>query len=457
MSDQESKLSRRDLLKSAALAGASLGLPGLGYSHPPGALEEPFGPAADTVIGLKFQPLEVVRVGLVGVGARGLSLLRDLLAIEQVQVTALCDIVQAQCLKGQARVEQAGQKTPALYFKHERDFENLCRREDVDVVYIATPWNWHVPMALAAMLNGKHAAVEVPAATTLKECWQLVETSEKTRRHCIMLENCCYGYNEMLVLNLVRAGLFGQLTHAEAAYIHDLRRLLFSDQSEGLWRRSEHVKRNGNLYPTHGLGPVANYLGVNRGDKFDYLVSMSSPQLGFDAYRAKHVPQGDPKWKETYKCGDMNTTLIKTAKGRTIMLQHDTTSPRPYDRINLISGTKGTFRDYPPRIYFDGQEGGERWTTLDKYKEQYEHPLWKRIGELARKLGGHGGMDFIMNYRLIQCLREGLVPDMDVYDAAAWSVPGPLSEMSVAQGSAPVKFPDFTRGRWQQERASVGA
>jgi hypothetical protein len=198
-------------------------------------------------------------------------------------------------------------------------------------------------------------------------------------------------------------------------------------------------------------------MNINRGDAFDYLVSMSSPQLGMDAYREKHVPRDSPKWKERYKCGDMNTSLIKTAKGRTIVLQHDTTSPRPYDRVNLISGTKGTFRDYPPRIYFDGQEGEEQWSTIDKYKEQYEHPLWKRIGELARKLGGHGGMDFIMNYRLMQCMREGLAPDMDVYDAASWSAPAPLSEKSVASGSAPAKFPDFTRGRWREARQAAGA
>jgi hypothetical protein len=194
-------------------------------------------------------------------------------------------------------------------------------------------------------------------------------------------------------------------------------------------------------------------MNINRGDKFDYLVSMSSPSLGLQAYREKRVPPGDPKWKESYKCGDVNTSLIKTAKGRTIMLQHNVSNPRPYDRINLIAGTKGIFRDYPARIYLEGQGGREEFTTLDRHKEQYEHPLWKRVGELARNLGGHGGMDFIMCYRLIQCMREGLAPDMDVYDAAAWSVPGPLSEMSVAQGSAPIKFPDFTRGRWKETRA----
>ncbi len=449
---EDSKVSRRALLKSGTGFGlAVLGLGSRLVAASPGA-EDLAGPktASDTVIGMKFAALNVVRVAVIGVGGRGTSLLGDLLAIDNVQVTAVCDIVKDKVLKAQAMVEKAGQKSPGLYFRNDHDFENLCRRDDIDLVYIATPWNWHVPMALASLNNGKHAGVEVPAATTLKECWQLVDASEKNRRHCIMLENCCYGYNEMMVLNMVRAGVFGDLTHGEAAYIHDLRQILFSNEGEGLWRRFEHLNRNGNLYPTHGLGPVARYMDINRGDRFDHLVSMSSPEKGLSIYRDSHVPAGDPKRKETYRCGDMNTSLIKTAKGRTIMLQHNVTSPRPYDRINLVSGTKGIFRDYPARLYIDGQEGDEKWTTLDKYKGRYEDPLWTKVGELARKLGGHGGMDFIMSYRLIQCMREGLVPDMDVYDAAAWSAPSPLSEMSVAQGSIPVKFPDFTRGRWKE-------
>ena len=446
-----SKISRRDLLKSAAMAGATLGLTDL--RAPSTIAEELIGASSDgSVIGMKFEPRPVIRVGIIGVGARGTSMLDEFLGVDGVQITALCDIVKDKCLNAGRMIEKAGHKTPALFFNGDHDFENLCKRDDVDFIYIATPWNWHVPMAIAAMKNGKHTGVEVPAATTLKECWELVDTSEKTRRHCIMMENCCYGANEMIVLNMVRAGLFGELLHGEAAYIHDLRSLLFEDQSEGLWRRFPHITRDGNLYPTHGLGPVAQYMDVNRGDRFDYLVSMSSLSVSLAEYREKHIPVDSPKRKERYKCGDINTSIIKTAKGRTIMLQHTVSTPRTYDRINLISGTKGVFRDYPPRLYLDGQEGGEKWTNLDKHKPQYEHALWKNIGELARKRGGHGGMDFIMIYRLMQCMREGLAPDMDVYDAAAVSAPGPLSEMSVAQGSSPVKFPDFTRGRWKESR-----
>ena len=247
---------------------------------------------------------------------------------------------------------------------------------------------------------------------------------------------------------MVRAGLFGDLTHGACAYNHDLRSVLFSNESEGLWRRLENVQRNGNLYPTHGLGPVAHYMDINRGDRFDYMVSMSSPSLSLQAYRKEKIPADDPRWKEVYRNGDLNVSLIKTAWGRMITLEHDVATPQPYDRINLIAGTKGIFRDYPPRIFVDGG-GPDEFGPLDPYKEEFAHPYWKQVGRLARELGGHGGMDFVMAYRLIECMREGAPPDIDVYDAAAWSAPGPLSELSVAKGGIPVKFPDFTRGGWR--------
>jgi predicted dehydrogenase len=364
----------------------------------------------------------------------------------------VCDLVPERVARAQAAVEKAGQKRPAGFHAGETDFENLCRREDLDVVYIATPWRWHVPMAVAAMEAGKHAFVEVPAASTIEECWRLVDASERTRRHCVMLENCCYGYNELMVLNMVRAGLLGELTHAEAAYIHDLREVLFDDH-EGLWRRDEHFTRNGNLYPTHGLGPVAQYLDVNRGDRFEALVSMSSLERSL-SLRRDRLPAGDPRRKETYACGDMNTSIIRTARGRTVLLQHDVVTPRPYDRINHVSGTKGSFRDYPPRIFLDGQKD-DRWGSIKPYRKRFEHPLWTRLRKLASK-GGHGGMDYVMSWRLMQCVREGLVPDMDVYDAATWSAPAPLSEQSVKGGGSAVAFPDFTRGRWQAVRVQAG-
>ncbi len=315
----------------------------------------------------------------------------------------------------------------------------------LDIVYIATPWDTHTSCAVAAMQAGKHAAVEVPAAVRLEECWQLVETSERTRRHCVMLENCCYDYWETLVKRMARAGLFGTIVHAECAYIHDLRAMLFENSSEGLWRRLPQTQRNGNHYPTHGLGPVAQILEIGTQDSFDYLVSMSSRSEGLMEYRQRMLDSSDPRQTETYLAGDINLSLIRTRMGKTIILQHSTVLPRPYDRIFLISGTRGTFRDYPPRLYLDGIGKDEEWLDIEPYRQQYEHPLWREVGELARQRGGHGGMDYLMNYRLVQTMREGLPPDSDVYEAAEWSAPGPLSELSVANRSAPVDFPNFRR------------
>lgn len=399
------------------------------------------------MLGVPFERTPNVRLGFIGLGGRGRSLLSDLLAIEGVAVPALCDINPNVNAAAQAQLQKAGRPAAELYGATDTDFEKLVARNDLDMVIVATPWDWHVPMALAAMKAGHHVAVEVPAATTLDDCWDLVDTSEATRRHCVILENCCYGYNEMLVLNLARAGEFGELTYAEAAYIHDLRGELTSKSGEGLWRRKPHTERNGNLYPTHGLGPVARYLDIHRGDRFVSMVSMSSKEAGLSQFVKEHFPEGAPERSEKYVCGDMNTSLIQTALGRMILLQHDVVSPRPYSRLNMISGTKGTFADYPARIFFDAKS--EDWESLEAYKK-HEHPLWTRVGEIARKLGGHGGMDFIMCYRLIECLREGLPPEMDVYDAAAWSAPTPLSEESVALAGAPQLFPDFTRGHWEK-------
>jgi predicted dehydrogenase len=406
-----------------------------------------------SMIDVPFGARERVRLGIIGVGGRGSSLVRDLLAVENVEVKAICDLVPEKVARAQKAVTDAGQPQPAGFSKGEWDFKNLTQL-DLDIVYVATPWNWHVPMAVSAMKNGKHAAVEVPACTTLDECWEMVETSESTRQHCVILENCCYGSTEMMVQAMVREGVFGQLTHAEAAYLHDLRSILTANEGEGLWRRVPHMHRNGNLYPTHGLGPVAHYFDIHRGDRFDYMVSVSSAEASLSEYVSTRFPETDPKRREKYVCGDMNSSIIRTTKGRTILLQHNVVSPRPYSRLNSISGTKGAFADYPPRVFVDRQEE-EDWQTVDAFREKYEHPLWKKTGDMARKSGGHGGMDYVMNYRLMDCLKRGLPPDIDVYDAAAWSAPTPLSEASVASHGSPQKFPDFTRGHWDK-RASTG-
>lgn len=399
-----------------------------------------------TMMNVPFEKRDLVRCGFIGVGNRGASQLNHVLAVEGAQGTAISDPVEEMMLKAREKVEQAGQPAPAL----EKDWPSLCARPDVDLVYICSPWDLHVPQAVCAMECGKHVAVEVPAATTLADCWRLVDVSERTRRHCVILENCCYGDVELTVLNLIRQGRLGTITHGEAGYIHDMRSYLLPSQGGDRWRRNAHQTRNGNLYPTHGLGPMAWYMGIHHGDRFARLVSMSSLEAALSEHRDANLPADDPRRREKYSCGDMSISLIRTAHGRTIMLQHDVVTPRPYSRLNLVQGSKGTFSDYPPRIFFDGQGKHDEWAAYDAIKAEYAHPLWQEHGARAVKSGGHGGMDYIMNYRLVQAFRRGLPPDLNVYDAAAWSAPGPLSDISVAWDNLALPFPDFTRGNWRQ-------
>jgi hypothetical protein len=463
-----SNLSRRAFLKSSALAGVGLSLPGSQLAAAPSAVSagsslsdlgrlRPRPAGQKPVHQLTTTPLERVRVGVIGLH-RGLAHVRAATGIEFAEVVAVCDIREDRTNAAADHCVKAGRPRPATYSGSEHIWETLVDRDDLDVVYVATPWDWHVPMCLRAMQQGKHAFVEVAAAITVDDCWKLVDTSERTQRHCVMLENCCYGENELFVLNLARAGVFGTLFHAEAGYIHDLRHVLFELGSEGDWRRDYHEKLDGNLYPTHGLGPVAQYLDVGRGDRFTFLVSTSSREAGLTEHRDEAKPNGGRHAGEKYVCGDMNTSILKTERGRTIMLQHDVVSPRPYSRINALCGTRGTFFDYPARLALDqpaqfGLEatGPHEWLNekdLAKMREKFTHPLWRELA--ARAAGsGHGGMDFVMNYRHLDCLHRGITPDSDVYDAAAWSCIVELSTRSVAAGSAPVNFPDFTRGLWK--------
>jgi len=373
---------------------------------------------------------------------------KNLINVEGVEIRAVCDIREEHAQRASDLIVESGQPAPRLYTRGETDFERLCAEADVDLVYTATPWRWHVPVALEAMRNGKHAATEVPAALTLEECWELVETSERLSRHCVMMENCCYGRTEMLTLNLVRKGLLGEIVHGEGGYRHDLRSVKFGSEGEGLWRRAHSWTRNGNLYPTHGLGPVAQCMDVNRGDRFATLVSMSSPSRGLQRYAEEHFEPGSPQRSETFALGDVNTSLIQTALGRTIVVTHDTNLPRPYSRVNIVQGTEGIVQGYPDRVYVEGRSPEHTWQTVDEYFEEFEHPLWKQLGDAGEGVG-HGSMDFIEDYRLIHCLRAGLPLDMTVYDAASLSAVAALSEQSVAAGGAPVSFPDFTRGKWK--------
>ncbi len=389
-------------------------------------------------------------MAFVGVGLQGGSHVRNFLRIEGVDIVAVCDIDDTRAREVAQWVVDDGRVAPDLYTRGETDYRRICERDDVDLVFNSTPWNWHVPVCAEAMRSGKHAAVEVPASYTIDGCWELVETAEATARHCVMMENCCYGRREMMILRMVREGLLGELLHVEGAYIHDLRAIKFSDKNEGLWRLDHAIGRNGNLYPTHGIGPIAQCLDVNRGDRFETLVSMSSNARGLRRYAEAQLEPGDPRIRD-YALGDMNSSLIRTTHGRTILLQHDTHSPRPYSRINLVQGTRGTATGYPDRVYVEGRSEGHSWEELEDYRERYDHPLWTEL-ERAAEGAGHGGMDYLEDFRLIECLRAGTVTDMDVYDAADWSVICELSEISVAEGSRPVQFPDFTRGAWEKRR-----
>ncbi len=468
--------SRRGFLKTSALTGVGASLMGvagtgasraaaLGSSGGPGVAgdrgSEPPRPEGQTPVHtLSTQPLERVRVAVIGLH-RGLEHVRSSLGTEFAEVVAVCDLrdERAQAAADMC-VKQRGRR-PFVYSGTEAIWEKMVDRDDIDAVYIATPWAWHEPMCLRAMERGKHAFVEVAAAITVEDCWKLVNTSERTQRHCVMLENCCYGENELFVLNMARQGVFGELTHAECGYIHDLREVLFELGSEGDWRRDYHQQLDGNLYPTHGLGPVAQYLGIGRGDQFRHLVSASSGEGGLTRYRDLKKPNGGRHAAEKYVCGDMNTSVIRTEMGRTIMLQHDVVSPRPYSRINALSGTGATFFDYPARLAVDApalygleSKGAHEWLgekDMAKMRERFTHPLWSKLAARANG-AGHGGMDFVMNWRLLDCIRRGATPDSVVYDAASWSCIVELSARSVASGSMPVAFPDFTRGLWRTMR-----
>jgi len=438
MTDKRSGLTRRQLL--AAGAGAAAAGPALAgvQAAPPGLLTAPKVPN--------------VRIGFVGVGGMGTVHVRNLLAVNEaspgVEIRAVCDIRPEHAERARDFIREAGGPDPALYTRGERDYERMCAEEELDLVFTATPWRFHVPVCIAAMENGKHAATEVPAATTIAECWQLVETAERTGRHCVMMENCNYGRWEMMVFHMVRMGVFGEVLHAEGGYLHDLRGVKFANRGEGLWRRAHSRTRDANLYPTHGLGPVANCMDIGRGDRFDYLVSMSGPSRGLQDYAREHFPEGAPQRAEEFTLGDVNLSLIRTARGRTITVVHDTNLPRPYSRINLVQGTRGLFHGYPNRVYVEGRSESHRWDDAEVWYEEYAHPLWRNVASPGEDLG-HGRMDYLEDYRLIRCLQEGLPTEMNVYDAAALSAVTDLSERSVADRSRPMVFPDFTRGGWE--------
>lgn len=402
--------------------------------------------------GFAAPKLEKVRIGFIGLGQRGIMAVERMSYIEGVEIVALCDQYVDRVEKMQHLLEKQGLSRAKSYSENSNAWKSLCENPDIDLVYIATPWSLHTPMAVYAMNHDKHVAVEVPAAKTIDECWNLVETSERTRKHCMMLENCCYDFFELLTLNMARQGFFGEIIHAEGAYIHNLLDLNFDKNGYAeMWRLKENQHRNGNLYPTHGLGPVCQIMNINRGDQMEYLTSMSSNDF-LMAAKAKELVETDSFFDE-YKTnnyrGNMNTTAIRTYKGRTIMIQHDVSSPRVYSRIHLVSGTKGMACKYPEPGRIATSHEWLSAEVMKELEEKYTPELVKHIGEMAKKVGGHGGMDFMMDWRLIDCLRNGLPLDQDVYDAALWSSISPLSEWSVANRSNSILVPDFTCGSYK--------
>jgi len=461
------KNNRRDFLKLTGLVG--IGIAGAGIV--PGCASTKSDKGKSNLDSIRVQTtqkhtqrfnmsgyaapkIDTVRIGIIGLGARGADTVALLPHIDGIDIKALCDLVPERAESAKKQLASLGFR-PATYSGKQDSWKQLCDRDDIDLVYIITPWHLHVPMAVYAMERSKHVAVEVPAAQTIEECWQLVETSERTRKHCMMLENVCYGLFELLTLNMARQGFFGEIIHGEGAYIHD-RFKRFFDKEQTTWRLQENINRNGNLYPTHGFGPICQIMNINRGGKLDYLVSASSNDFMMGKMADK-LSETDDFWKlyahKNYR-GNMNTTTIRTNKGGTIMLQHDVTSPRPYSRIHLISGTKACAQEYPlpERI---SVSTGDEWLSAAEYKkleEKYTPPITKKLGEMAKQIGGHGGMDFLMNWRLIDCLRNGLPLDMDVYDAASYSCIVPLSEWSVANRSNSIDVPDFTCGAWEKNQ-----
>ena len=423
------------------------------YNTPPRPADQ------QSMLGFAAEPIEHVRVGIVGLGDRGRDAVRRFPFIEDATVVALCDLYQDRVDRAQRSLEKRGAPRAIYEFSGEEGYKQLCELEDLDLVYLAVPWQLHTPIAVYAMEHGKHVAIEVPAATSIDECWQLVNTSERTRKHCMMLENCCYDFFEITCLNMAQQGLFGEVVHAEGSYCHNLDP--WWDGYQGDWRMTYNKDHHGDVYPTHGIGPVCQVLNIHRGDKMDVLVSMDTDSWAGQAKADERYGEGVVA---KYANGDNTSTLIRTHNGKTILVEHSVVTPQPYSRMYQLQGTKGYANKYPNEgiaigganlkegLSYDDLDAEEYLSDEDRdaIMEAYKVPFVAEIEELARKVGGHGGMDFIMDYRLIYCLHNGLPLDQDVYDAAEWSSLVELTEVSINHGSMPVVMPDFTRGEWNK-------
>ncbi|GJM31193.1 MAG: alpha-N-acetylgalactosaminidase [Saprospiraceae bacterium] len=447
----DKKLDRRTFLQNSVLASAGLAIPGTTT------------PQQQAVFN-KTTNKSKIRIGVIGVGMRGQSHVDLALNRDDCEVTAICDIDPEMIARTKELFTKKGKPQPKVFQNGERGYLEMLAVEDIDAVLIATPWRWHTEMAVASMQAGKYTGTEVCGAFSLDECWQLVNTHESTGTHLFFLENVCYRRDVMAVLNMVRQGLFGEMMHLEGGYQHDLRGVKFNDGktpynsgvefgekgfSEAKWRTGHSVYRNGDLYPTHGVGPVAQYIDINRGNRFMYLTSMASKARGLHNYIVEHEKGGPnhPNAQVEFKLGDKVTTMIKTAKEETIVLHHDTNLPRPYSLGFRVQGTKGLWMVVNKSIHLEGTSPGHSWEDAQPYLDKYDHPLWKRHEQ--RAVGaGHGGMDFFLLHAFVESAKLNIAPPFDVYDAASWLAITPLSEQSIAAGGAPIAFPDFTRGRW---------
>ena len=441
------EINRRSFIKNSAVAGVGLSL----ISAP------------NLVWGKDDRK---VRMGLIGVGLRGRNHLNILLRRKDTEVVAICDIDVNSLAQSQEMIKKMGGKKALEFTGSDLAYLKMLELDNLDGVIIATPWLWHTRMAVDTMKAGKYAGVEVSAANTLEECWDLVNTQEATGVPVMILENVCYRRDIMAVMQMVREGLFGELLHLECGYEHDLRGVKFNDGktaygkgvefgekgfSEARWRTEHSVKRNGDIYPTHGIGPVAEYLNINRGNRFSYLTATATKARGLHKYIVDNAGEDHPNAKVRFKLGDIITTVIKTVNDETITVQHDTNSPRPYSLGFRVQGTEGLWMDLNKSIYIEGQSPAHRWEEAKPYLEKYDHPLWRKYGSDAEG-AGHGGMDFFVVHAFVESIKRKAPTPLDAYDAAAWSAITPLSEQSIASGSEPVNFPDFTRGRWMTRK-----
>lgn len=444
---------RRDFIKSGALLGAGLTLA-------PGLI---FGKKKKR----RKKKDDKVKIAFIGVGRRGRTHLRNILLRKDCQVTAMCDIDPDAIARSQKLIQKHSKDKVAVYSENEMSYEKMLERDDIDGVIISTPWLWHTRMAVASMKAGKFTGVEVSAANTLEECWDLVNTYEETGTPCMILENVCYRRDVMAVLNMARKNVFGELMHARCGYQHDLRHVKFEPgvefgekgRGEARWRTEHSIKRNGDVYPTHGVGPIANMMDINRGNRFVSLTSTATKARGLNDYIINH-PEGGKNHKNAgidWKLGDIVTTVVKTAREESIIITHDTNLPRPYSLGFRVQGVKGLmeFDYYNQRCHIEGVSKPHKWDEGKEWLKKYDHPLWKKFEKEAQG-SGHGGMDFFLANAFVETIKKKTEPVMDVYDAAAWSVITPLSEMSIANNSEPQDFPDFTRGRWIKRKPNFG-